>query len=298
MTSLRMRTAHVLGGSSAFGGEVVRKALAAGYEVCAYSRTCRPSPRLGVSWHVLDLDHPSDLARVRLEREDVVICAAPIVKFALAVTSARHFDPARLVVTSSASALTKRESSWPCDRELSSRLRDAESAILDRFGTRASVLRPTMIYGCGKDRNVARLASWIRAFKVVPIFGRRIGLRAPVHVSDLADVALAIAGSSHGAGAVIHVQGGEVLDYREMVHRIAHACGSAVWTPRIPLPTSLVVALAKHIPVQFAKLAAAAHRMEEDLNVPDDLAALGVSRRTFRPDRKAVGSDRTSRGHS
>jgi len=231
------------------------------------------------------------LESVSLAPGDCVICAAPIVKLAAALKSASRFSPERIVATSSASALTKRYSMWSFDRALSVRLHEAESTILARFGSHARILRPTMIYGSGRDRNIARLAHLIRRWRVVPLIGRRAGLRAPVHIDDLAEVALFVANTNHAAGEVIHVPGGEVLDYREMLHRIAQASNSSVWTPQIRVPLALVVALAKFLPLGLAKIAAAAQRMEEDLDVPDDIASLGVPRRSFHPDMRCLGLD-------
>jgi nucleoside-diphosphate-sugar epimerase len=291
MTTAVMSTVHVLGASSALGRAVVERALRAGFQVHAYSREERIDDRPGVSWHALDLDRPSDLNAVRLAPQDRVVCAAPIAKLAAASSVAKHFQPTRIIATSSASALTKQKSKWPCDRELSLRLQAAELTVLSLFEARASILRPTMIYGSGHDRNIALLARLIRGLRVFPIFGQRAGLRAPIHVEDLADIAIALASADRGAGVITHVQGGEVLDYRTLVHRIAQACGSTVWTPQIPIPSSLVASLAKCLPCRLARLAAAIHRMEEDLTVPDDVASVGVSRRGFHPDRKSVGLD-------
>jgi nucleoside-diphosphate-sugar epimerase len=247
---------------------------------------------------VLDLDRPRDLESVHLDSADPVICVAPIVKLASALKSASRFNPARIVATSSASALTKRDSKWPLDRALSAHLHEAESAIVDRFGSHASILRPTMIYGSGRDRNVARLAGLIRRWRVVPLLGHRAGLRAPIHIDDLANVAVFVASTNQCSGRIVHVPGGEVLDYREMVHRIAQVCDASVWTPQVPVPAALVLGLAKFLPVGLAKLAAAAQRMEEDLVVPDDVVELGITRRGFRPDMRCLGSGNLRREHA
>jgi hypothetical protein len=123
-------------------------------------------------------------------------------------------------------------------------------------------------------------------------------LRAPVHIDDLANVAVSFASTNGGSGKVIHVPGGEVLDYREMVHRVAQACNAPVWTPQVHVPAWLVLPLAKFPSLRFARLAAAAHRMQEDLIVPDDVAGLGIPRRSFRPDMRCLGLDSVQRDHA
>ena len=36
-----------------------------------------------------------------------------------------------------------------------------------------TIMRPTMIYGTPKDRNMIRLVEWIDKFNFVPVFGQR-----------------------------------------------------------------------------------------------------------------------------
>ena len=49
-----------------------------------------------------------------------------------------------------------------------------------------TILRPTMIYGSQRDRNMSRLIKWIDKIKVLPIFGDGRSLQQPIFVRDLA----------------------------------------------------------------------------------------------------------------
>jgi nucleoside-diphosphate-sugar epimerase len=103
------------------------------------------------------------------------------------------------------------------------------------------VLRPTLIYGCGLDRNVSLLAAFARRFGFIPLAGKAGGLRQPVHADDLAELALRALTSAAPLDRVSPVCGGSTLSYREMAQRIANA------VPRrarlLTLPAGLLAAL-------------------------------------------------------
>lgn len=87
----------------------------------------------------------------------------------------------------------------------------------------------------------------------------------------------------------VHVPGGERLTFREVVRRIAIAAN--IRYIEIPMP-SLPFALGGRYLANVGRLGgslAACVRMSEDLTVPDDAALLGVHRRGFYPDTKAIG---------
>jgi hypothetical protein len=74
-----------------------------------------------------------------------------------------------------------------------------------------------------------------------------------------------------------------------MAARIAAAC-QVQFVP-IPLPAVPILAIraASKLSRSAAHVLAAASRTAEDLVVSDDAVPLGVERRTFKPDRRAVG---------
>jgi nucleoside-diphosphate-sugar epimerase len=193
-----------------------------------------------------------------------------------------------ITTVSSASAVTKVDSPFPRDARLSQELLAAESVITTAFSGNTRILRPTMIYGSGRDNNVAQIARLLARIHVFPLIGGGAGLRAPVHVDDLAQVALAAAAASPMSNPV-HVPGGERLTFREVVRRIAIAAN--IRYIEIPMP-SLPFALGGRYLANVGRLGgslAACVRMSQDLTVPDDAALFGVHRRGFYPDAKAIG---------
>ena len=55
-----------------------------------------------------------------------------------------------------------------------------------------TILRPTMIYGTGRDRNMSRLIRYIQRWPIIPVFGDGNYLQQPVYVGDLVKAIIAV----------------------------------------------------------------------------------------------------------
>ncbi len=135
--------------------------------------------------------------------------------------------PVRIVALSSTSVVAKADSSDPKDRAVVEALYDGEKGIA-RYASecRASltILRPTMIYGGSRNRNinlVRRVTRWLRVF---PMVGSGEGMRQPVHSSEVANACLAALDRTDVDGTYT-IAGSEVLSYRDMVRRVFEAQG-------------------------------------------------------------------------
>ena len=87
------------------------------------------------------------------------------------------------------------------------------------------LLRPTLIYGCGLDENVTRLASLIKRCRFLPVAGKASGLRNPVHAEDLASLIMNALHSSPLPNLTSPVCGGGELSYRQMAAQVFKAAG-------------------------------------------------------------------------
>lgn len=173
----------------------------------------------------------------------------------------------RLVALSSTSRFTKRTSVAPAEQSLAARLAAAEDALLERsqtIGIATTILRPTLIYDGIHDRNVARIAAFIRRFGFYPVAGAATGLRQPIHADDVAAACLA-ALARDGLHEAYDISGGETLPYRDMVQRIFAWLGRPPRLAKIPLPLIRVaLSLVRPLP-GLASMATIAARMNEDL---------------------------------
>lgn len=287
---LAARRVVIIGATSPLGMSISDAALLSGSEVLAVSRSVAVRPKLKGAWSSVRLNLRSSHAcsQLRLTPTDLLISAAPLREFARAITATELPRGLSITAISSASAATKAHSRFPRDARWSQEMRNAELAIVAAASGNARILRPTMIYGSGSDRNVAYIARKLASFRLLPLIGGGVGLRAPVHVDDLAGIVLAAA-CADPVATPIHVPGGERLTFREMVRRIAAA--AKIRYAEIPVPSypftlgGRVFANVGGIGWSFAACA----RMVEDLTVPDDAASFGVTRRGFHPDARAIG---------
>lgn len=244
-----------------------------------------------VRWVVLDLERPPGDAEARrpaLDRAHLAVHAAPLWLLpgwlpALAAAGVR-----RLVAFSSTSRFTKASSGSARERETARRIAAAEDLVAGScpaLGIRWTILRPTLVYGGGHDRNVGDIARFVRRFGFYPLAGEGRGGRQPVHAADLAAAAVAVVDNPATFDRAYDTPGGETLSYREMVIRIGLGVGCEPRLVRVPRPMlRMALAAAARLP-RFRHLTAeVADRMDEDL-VFDAAAArrdFGYDPRPFR----------------
>jgi len=275
--------ALLFGASGQIGRRVLALLLARGWQVVALSRGPQP-PQAGVEWRAGALPDAAGTG----EGFDAIVSCGPLDLFshwfAQTPTAA-----ARVVAFGSTSVHVKGDSSDPAERDLATRLAQAEARVRQTAGARgvaATLLRPTLVYGAGSDRNLSRIAALARrhGFFVLPHDAR--GLRQPVHVDDLADAAVAALSLTAPHVRAYDLPGGQTLAYRQMVAGVLAALRppARLWVLPGPL-FALAARLARLLGVHDAGAAVLA-RMRQDLAF-DATAAnrdLGYAPRPFRPE--------------
>lgn len=195
----------------------------------------------------------------------------------------------RVVVLSSTSRFTKDDSTDPQEQAIALRLADAEARVREWAQSRGVewvILRPTLIYGLGRDKNIAEIARFIRHFGFFPLLGKANGLRQPVHAADVAGACLAALQAPCAANRAYNISGGETLTYRDMVARVCSALGRRPRLLTVPLwAFRLAVAMLRHLPRYRQWSIAMAERMNRDLVFDHAEAArdLGFKPRAFAP---------------
>jgi nucleoside-diphosphate-sugar epimerase len=92
------------------------------------------------------------------------------------------------------------------------------------------VLRPTLIYGYGRDKNITAIAQFIQRYGFFPVLGNANGLRQPIHGDDVSTACFSALWAGHTSNRAYDITGGETLSYRQMVERVFAALKR---TPRI-----------------------------------------------------------------
>lgn len=266
----------VCGASSQIGWFLLPALVAAQVGVLALSR--RPQPGVaGVVWLHGALPVPPP----RAEEAASVCSFAPLDALAAWIDAGAAPNLRRVVATSSMSAESKQDSPVAADRETSRRLREGEAGLARacaRRGIAWTVLRPTLIYGAGRDRSLTPLARRAARWRVFGLPAGR-GLRQPVHAADIAQaVVRALDGGA--AGHVVPIGGGERLPAAEMFARVRASL--PLHTLPLPVPAAAVRLSARLLPSMRGPLL----RLNEDLvaNNGELERLLGVHPRAFRPD--------------
>lgn len=116
-------------------------------------------------------------------------------------------------------------------------------ALCSDRGLALAVFRPTLIYGCGLDRNISLLATWIRRRGWLPLAGQATGLRQPVHADDLAMLAVNALLTTEPVNLDSPASGGGTLSYRKMAELIFNALDKPVRI--LSLPPRLMAVLVR-----------------------------------------------------
>ena len=279
-----MKTALVFGASGQIGLPLLDRLGDAGWRVHAVSRQAR-SDTPGRHWLQGDFAHVPVLPR----DVDAIFSCGPLDLFARWYATANVVSP-RVVAFGSTSATSKHASDDEHERDVARRLLGAEASVFEaseQRGAGATMLRPTLVYGAGRDATLTRIAGMARRWGRFVLPRRADGLRQPVHVQDLADAALAANVSPVAQGRSYDLPGGETLAYRDMVRRVLACLDPPLPLLELPMPLfRAAVAAAQARGVARELTPAAVARMREDLAFDAAPARrdFGYAPRAFRPE--------------
>ena len=265
------------GATSQLGHAALPLLADAGAEVIALSRDSHSMDSMQVEWMRGALPD----AVPSLPAVDAIISFGPLDGLAEWLSTQASAPAGIVVVTSSMSAVSKRDSNVPEDRAVAERLLRGEVALqreCERLGMRWTILRPTMIYGVGRDRNLTPIAQRALRSRVFPMPPGR-GLRQPVHAQDVAQAALSALQRDAAASRIIELGGGERVPVDEMFRRVRASLDRPTLSLSVP---SVVLPLGSRL---LPRLRGALSRLDQDLVADNTVAMeiLGMHPRPFRP---------------
>ncbi|MBV6806209.1 NAD-dependent epimerase/dehydratase family protein [Xanthomonas euvesicatoria] len=275
--------ALVFGGSGQIGECLLTRLLSSRWQVTAWSRQPRAA-RSGLIWRQGDLAVPAAAG----EAFEVIFSCGPLDHFARWYAENPMVAP-RIVAFGSTSVEVKEHSIDAAERDVAQRLATAEQVLFSAArarGASATVLRPTLVYGAGRDKTLTQIAGLAQRTGAFVLPANATGLRQPVHVEDLASAALAVVGQPATQQRSYAVGGGEVLAYTQMVERVLEALPRPARLYQVP-PSLFGLALtaAQRLGRLRGLNAAALQRMREDLVFDLEPARrdFGYAPRAFRP---------------
>jgi uncharacterized protein YbjT (DUF2867 family) len=121
-------------------------------------------------------------------------------------------------------------------------VRLAAEETIRASGLSYTILRPTMIYGSSRDRNMCRLIRYLRRWPAIPVFGRGEHLQQPVYVEDLAAAIVGALQCERAVGRDYNVSGRAPLTYNQIIDTVCAALNRRVRKVHLPV-TPLVSVL-------------------------------------------------------
>lgn len=101
-----------------------------------------------------------------------------------------------------------------------------------------TIIRPTMIFGTPKDRNMWRLVKFLKKLPVIPVLGDGTYLQQPVYVKDLADAIVRAYENSISIKKAYNISGLKSLTYNEVIDATAKALNKNVMKIHVPMKLS------------------------------------------------------------
>jgi uncharacterized protein YbjT (DUF2867 family) len=263
----------VTGGTGLTGSYVLPLLLKNGYEVrCLYRRGSDRSGLLRaqpeIEWALGDLSDSQALAAAMRGTEAFVNIAS--LGFGHAdsiVRAAQKAGIGRAVFVSTTAIFTNLNAK-------SKQVRLAAEKVIETSRLKYTILRPTMIYGSSRDRNMWRLIRFMRYSPIVPVFGDGHYLQQPIYVGDVAQAIVNCLCNDQTIGKSYNIAGKSPLTYNQVIDTIARQLQKRTW--KIHIPSAPVVGLLRllerlHIP--FPIKAEQVLRLNENKNFSYEEAA-------------------------
>lgn len=221
----------VTGATGFTGSRVVPLLLKNGFEVrCLHRLTSDRSPLAGlnIEWVLGDVADTESLTSAMAGADALVNIAS--LGFGHADSIIRVAIDAgtqRAVFISTTAIFTQLNAS-------SKKVRVAAELAVETSGLKYTILRPTMIYGSPRDRNMWRLIKFMRVSPILPIFGDGKYLQQPIYVDDVAAAVLGCLQADITIGKSYNIAGKHALTYNEVIDTLAKAMNKRVWKLHIP----------------------------------------------------------------
>ena len=271
----------VTGATGFTGSRVVPLLLNNGYEVrCLYrEHSNRESlSQYPIEWVTGDLSNSEFLSKAMQGTDALVnIASLGFGHTDSIITAAKNAGIKRAIFISTTAIFTKLNAK-------SKKVRVAAELTIESSGLDYTILRPTMIYGSPRDRNMWRLIRFMKISPIIPIFGDGKYLQQPIFVDDVAQAVLSSLSNEKTIGKSYNIAGKQALTYNQVIDTIAKQMNKRVWKIHIPSkPVVGLLTLFEKIRFPFPIKAEQVLRLNEDKAFSYEEASrdFGFSPRSF-----------------
>ena len=151
----------------------------------------------------------------------------------------------RVIFISSTSIFTSLNAS-------SKKIRNKAENTIKKSSLIWTIIRPTMIYGTPKDRNMIKLIRWIDNVPIIPIFGDGNSLQQPVYVKDLAKFIVDVLDNKQSFRDDFNISGKYPLTFNEIIKEISEILNKKVIKIYLPYLFSVrIISLLEYLKINF-----------------------------------------------
>lgn len=163
-------------------------------------------------------------------------------------------------------------------------VRMAAERTITESGLDYTILRPTMIYGSSRDRNIWHLIRYLDKFSIIPVFGSGNNLQQPVYVGDVAQAITLALLTEVTHGKSYNIAGANPITYNEMIDTVSTLLGRKINKIHLPVkPVTLGLCFMEKAGVTFPIKTEQVLRLNEDksFDYSNAISDFGYQPRTF-----------------
>ena len=254
----------VTGGTGFTGSRTIPLLLKHGYQVrCLYRPESdrSPLPQPEIEWVEGDLTDTQTLASSMRGTDALVNIASLGFGHADSILqAAQTAGLQRAIFISTIAIFTQLNAT-------SKKVRVAAELSIEMSGLKYTILRPTMIYGSWRDRNMWRLIRFIHDSPVVPVFGNGNSLQQPIYVDDVAQAVVSCLANDRTIHKIYNIAGKDPLTYNEVIDTIARQLKKQILKIHIPFkPVVSVLGFLERLHILLPIQAEQVLRLNENKN--------------------------------
>ena len=227
----------VTGATSQVGIVLVRKLVESSYTVrCLVRKTSDIGEikSLGVELVYGDIEDCNSIKKALADVDTVVHIAGIWRADPLISACEQHRLKGKVIFIGSTSRFKKLESIDEKEKLLAGQMCIAEEQII-KSNLNYVILRPTMLYGIDRDKNILQIIRFMHRFRFYPLIGSGDALKHPVYVGDVVNAAISCINDENISKKDYIIAGKQQIKHREMLNTIRNNLPFKAFVLRVPV---------------------------------------------------------------
>ena len=201
--------------------------------------------KLGVNFLMADLAEKDDWQKIFQDQEIMIILHAQIASLESkdfyfnnvkatenVIEAAKRYGIKKTIYLSSAAVLSSREDDY-------AKTKKQGEEIVKNSGLLSVIIRPSIIYGPGDQKNIGWLINFAKKWPIFPIPGHGRYPRQPIYVEDLCQIIINLIRNFPSESRVYNINGKEKINFDQMVKTVLKELKGIHLVIYLPIPIFL-----------------------------------------------------------